>query len=351
MVGVCRVGGPESGKNSETSWKAAKGAASPSPIFGQDADRLVEAASPRPRPPAIFRDMSTTTTPPLADYRHFIWDNHRWKKFRGRAGDIFVCTPPKCGTTWTQTVVAMLLFPDGNLPAPVVEMAPWLDARFDPEAEVLARLEAQTHRRALKTHTPADGIPWRSDAFYIVVGRDGRDAFMSFVNHMASMRPDVVGELIESAVAEGISFEAMPPLDDIHDFFAGWLAEGGFFHFLRTYWERRDQPNVLFVHYDELKEDLEKQVRRIAAFLGVPVDEALLPGILERCSFDWMKAHSDRIGDFDRLFQGGGQSFFYKGTNGRWRDVLRADELDRYDEVSAALLPPDLKAWLDRGRR
>ena len=286
--------------------------------------------------------------PPLAEYRHFIWDTRRWKAFRHRPGDIFVCTPPKCGTTWTQTIVSMLIFQDGNLPATIMEMSPWLDARFYPLDQDIARLEAQTHRRAIKTHTSADGIPWWPDAYYIVVGRDGRDAFMSFVNHMASLREDRVMEAIESAVAEGIEVEPLPPNDDIHEFFAAWLEQGELFRFLTTYWELRDQPNVLFVHYDELKADLEKQVRRIGAFLGIPIDEKHLPGILERCSFEWMKKNSDRIGNLDDLFKGGGQSFFFKGTNGRWRDVLTPEEIERYERRSREAMPADLKDWLDR---
>lgn len=294
--------------------------------------------------------MTTTDQPsaPRTEYRNIIWDTRRWDGFEHRSGDILVCTPPKCGTTWTQTIVSMLLFPDGNLPAPVMELAPWVDARFYPFEEMRRGLEAQAHRRSLKTHTPADGVPWWPDAYYIVVGRDGRDAFMSFVNHIASLRQDKMMELAESAMAEGITVNPLPPVDDIHAFFAAWLADGELFHFLTTYWDLRDRPNVLFVHYDDLKADLEKQVRRIAAFANIEIDEKKLPGILERCSFAWMKANSERIGDLDRLFVGGGQSFFYKGTNGRWRDVLTAAELEQYEARSRELLPPDLKTWLDR---
>src|SRR5206468_12107470 len=109
------------------------------------------------------------------EYRHLVFDNRRWQLFVPRADDIFVCTPPKCGTTWMQTIVVELLFPDGDAPGPVTHIAPWIDARFEPIDVVLERLEAQTHRRSIKTHTAADGIPWFSDASYIVVGRDGRD--------------------------------------------------------------------------------------------------------------------------------------------------------------------------------
>lgn len=286
---------------------------------------------------------------PTAEYRHFFWDNRRWSSFEPRPGDIFVCTPPKCGTTWTQTVVAMLLFPDGNIPGTVMEMAPWFDARFDPVDEVAARLAAQTHRRSIKTHTPADGIPWREDARYLVVGRDGRDAFMSFVNHMSNMKEDVVMALVQSAMEEGIEVPGPPPsIDDIHAFFRQWLDDGDLFRFMNSYWELRDSPNVLFLHFNELKADLPGQLRRIAAFLGIAIDEAQFPGIVERCSFRWMRENADRIGDLDRLFTGGGKSFFYKGTNDRWRDVLTAEEVALYEERSAAALPADLKAWLDR---
>lgn len=285
---------------------------------------------------------------PTAEYRNFIFDSRRWQGFEHRPGDILVCTPPKCGTTWTQMIVAMLLFQDGEFPAPVVEMAPWLDARFNPRDETLATLTAQTQRRSIKTHTPADGIPWWDDAYYIVVGRDGRDAFMSFVNHVASMRLDVVAELIQSAIAEGIPMEAGMPPEDLHEFFAVWIEEGLLFQFLTTYWERRHQPNVLFVHYDDLKANLEGGIRRIARFLAIDLDESRVPLILERCSFAWMKANSDRIGDFGSLFSGGGQSFFHRGTNGRWQSVLTPEELATYERISRERMAPDLKAWLDR---
>lgn len=286
--------------------------------------------------------------PPSTEYRNFIWDTRRWADFEHRPGDIYVCTPPKCGTTWTQTIVTMLLFPDGKLPRPVLALAPWVEARFYPHREMLAGLAAQTHRRSLKSHTPADGIPWHGDGRYIVVGRDGRDAFMSFVNHVASMRQDKVMELIESAATAGIPMDDPPPPEDIHEFFAQWIDKGELFHFITSYWERRDEPNLLFVHYNELKEDLEKQVRRIAAFLDIAIDEAQLPGILERCSFQWMRDHGDVIGPFGDLFEGGAKSFFFKGSNGRWRDILTEDELALYEKRSRELLAPEAKVWLDR---
>jgi aryl sulfotransferase len=272
---------------------------------------------------------TTATRLPTREYRSFVSDSRRWEGFVHRPGDIFVCTPPKCGTTWMQTIVVTLLFPAGELPGPVVTIAPWLDARFEPIDEIVARLEAQRHRRSMKTHTPADGIPWYADAFYIVVGRDGRDVFMSFVNHMRSLRPDVVAMLIASAIDEGIDMGSGPPpaLDDVHAFFADWLERRMLFDHVASYWARRDEPNLLFVHYDDLKHDLTAEMRRVAKFLGIDAAEKHWPALVERCTFASMRARSAEIAPFDDLFVGGAESFLYKGTNGRWRDVLTPAEL------------------------
>ena len=64
-------------------------------------------------------------------------DSLRWAGFVHRPGDVFVCTPPKCGTTWTQTIVTELIFPNASAPGPVVDIAPWLDARFNPIDDIL----------------------------------------------------------------------------------------------------------------------------------------------------------------------------------------------------------------------
>jgi aryl sulfotransferase len=281
------------------------------------------------------------------EYRTVIYDNRRWEHFAPRPGDVFVCTPPKCGTTWTQTIVVTLLHHPNDPPAPVMNLAPWFDSRFVPVDEVAAGLDAQTHRRSLKTHTPADGIPWYPDASYVVVARDGRDAFMSMLNHVRSMRPEVVQHLTRTAKAEGIELAgAPPPIEDVHAFYASWLESGVWFDHLASFWSHRDETNVLFVHYDDLKADLEAQMRRIAEFLDIEVAATEWPKLVDRCTFESMKARADEIGGFES-FVGGAESFLYKGTNGRWRDVLTPDELSAFAKVSAERLPPDAAAWIN----
>lgn len=284
-------------------------------------------------------------------YRNVGFDNSRWQRFVFRPGDIVVCTPPKCGTTWMQAIVAALLFPEGA-PGPVMEIAPWLDARFVDIDVLTTRLDAQTHRRSIKTHTPADGIPWYPTASYIVVGRDGRDAFMSFLNHMRNMRPEVSMRLGVSAVEEGIplGYGRRPPVDDVHEFFAWWLNEQPmWFEHVASFWSHVGEPNVLFAHYNDMQADLDGQMRRVAAFLGIAVEESRWPEVVERCTFDSMKKRSNEISDFAN-FVGGADTFLYKGTNNRWRDILTAEELAAFDRRSKELLPPDAVAWTTLGQ-
>jgi len=284
----------------------------------------------------------------LTPYRSAVDDNSHWADFEPRSGDIFVCTPAKCGTTWTQTIVASLLWPDGPAPAPVMQLSPWIEFKVMPHELVRATLEAQTHRRFMKSHTPADGIPFFSDAKYLVVGRDGRDAFMSLCNHVERFK--LMRDLNDRAVADGLP--PMPPwTGDVHAFFASWLEQASHFQHLGSFWARRGDPRVLLLHYNDLKADLAGEMRRIAAFLGIDVPAARWPAVVERCTFEGMRARPAEIGDLDFAFEGGLKGFLFKGTNGRWRDVLTAAELDAYAKRAAELVPPDAAAWIERGGR
>lgn len=249
----------------------------------------------------------------LTPYRSAVFDNRRWAEFEPRPDDVFVCTPPKCGTTWMQAIVASLFWPDGDVPGPVLEISPWLEFEVEPIDEVLARLAAQRHRRFVKTHTPADGIPFFPEAKHVFVARDGRDAFMSMCNHMDRFRNDVREGLNARAAGEGIPL--MPPwTGDVHGFFDLWLPMLGLLEHVASFWRLRREPNVLLVHYNDLKADLAGEMRRVAAFLDVAVPEAKWPAVVARCTFEAMQARGAEIGPFERVFEGGAKAFLFKGT-------------------------------------
>jgi aryl sulfotransferase len=150
----------------------------------------------------------------MREYRTALMDNRRWAEFKPRPDDIFICTPAKCGTTWTQTIVA----------------------------------------------------------------------------------------------------------------------------------------NLLFVHYADLKSDLGAEMRRIAKFLGIEVPEALWDDVVDRCTFESMRENGEKVGPFDMMFEGGAKGFLFKGTNGRWRDVLTSDQVAAYEKRARECLLTEAVQWLEQGR-
>ena len=282
----------------------------------------------------------------MRDFRNAVMDNARWTGFEPRPDDIFVCTPSKCGTTWMQTIVANLLWPDGDMPAPVMTISPWIEAKFIPAEPMHKMLRAQQHRRAMKSHSPADAIPWFPQAKYITVGRDGRDAFMSWCNHVARMK--MLDMLNNQAKREGL-----PTLTkfngDYHGYFREWLASNNYFDVVASYWALRHEPNLLFAHYNDMKADLAGEMRRVAEFLDITLTASQWPAVVERCTFDGMRRAGTAISDFAIGFEGGIEGFLFKGTNDRWRDVLDADDLAAYQQKVAQALPREAARWIEYG--
>src|SRR5712672_1576937 len=87
-------------------------------------------------------------------YEASMYYSNRWDGFELRPDDIVISTPPKCGTTWTQMICALLIFQSTAFARPLSRISPWLDMRTRPRGEVVADLDAQQHRRFIKTHTP-----------------------------------------------------------------------------------------------------------------------------------------------------------------------------------------------------
>jgi aryl sulfotransferase len=160
----------------------------------------------------------------------------------------------------------------------------------------------------------------------------------------------MTSEMNERALADGVP--PMPTFDgDFHAFFPTWLSQDDIlFHIIETYWQRREQPNVLLVHFADLKSDLDGEMRRIAEFLDIEVDAALWPAVVEGCTFEGMRARAEQIGDFSQMFEGGAEGFLFKGINGRWRDVLTDEEVADYERRVADTLPEAAARWLEGGR-
>jgi aryl sulfotransferase len=303
----------------------------------------------------------------IAPQRTRIYQNHhldstRWDGFVHRPGDIVIATSYKTGTTWTQRIASLLIFGPGPLPegTNLMQLSPWIDQRFfGPIEPVLQHIEKQEHRRFLKSHLPFDAIPFWEDVSYICVGRDTRDVFMSVFNHYSAYT-DLTYQLLAANDPVGGPMPRCP--EDPRELWQEWITTPNFpwesdgspmwsHHYqVESFWKHRDLPNVLMVHYADLKKDLEGEMRRIAGFLGIEHDESVWPKLVDGATFKSMKAEAKPLSDqMGMVFEGGSDRFFFKGTNGRWKDVLTTEDLALYEQA-ASKLDADLRHWLENGR-
>jgi len=302
--------------------------------------------------------------PALREYRTWTQDSQRWNAYEPRAGDIVIATAVKCGTTWMQQIVSSLVFQDGAARS-IPGVSPWLDhRRLGPEAEVYRQLAEQTHRRFIKTHLPVDGIPLYDEVLYIHVARDGRDAALSVHNFLLGYSASALESLDRIGLEDPTIVRPHPRIpDDPAKFFRLWLTTPSvagqfdglpnlsFFDLEVGYWQERRRPNFLMVHYNDMLEDLDGEMRRVAAFLGITVNEAVWPSLVEAATFERMRNVGDEIMPrVASLLQGGARRFFNVGTNGRWRGILTDSDLALYEAKVRAKFTPGLAAWVERGR-
>jgi aryl sulfotransferase len=278
-------------------------------------------------------------------------DSTVWNGFKFRHDDVIVATYAKSGTTWTQQIVSQLIF-NGAEGVEVSKLSPWVDLRIMPKA-VIDGLELQTHRRVLKTHLPVDALVLSPKAKYIYIGRDGRDAIWSLFNHHINATDDFFAAFNNAPGRQGPGLER--GANDVHAFYRRWFEGNGdpywpFWENIRTWWQIRHLPNVLLMHFNDMKRDLPGSIRRIADFLEIEIDDAVFPKIVEHCSFHYMKANAANVAPLGGvLWQGGAQTFVHKGTNGRWRDTLSADDVEAYEAKALAELGSDCAWWLAMG--
>ena len=301
-----------------------------------------------------IRGMARTPAWPrkTREFHNHHFDSTIWNDFRFRPDDIVIATYAKSGTTWMQQMVGQMLFgPDPELP--VAQMSPWLDLRVPPKAVKLSEAEAQAHRRFLKTHLPVDALVFSPQARYVYIGRDGRDVVWSMYNHHTGANAAWYAALNDTPGRVGPPIGL--PAPDVRRYFHEWMAHDGhpfwpFWENVRSWWAVRHLPNVLMVHFADLKRDLPGQMRRIARFLDIEVDAADWPAIEEYCSFGWMKANAVRSTPLGGAFwDGGADTFIHKGVNGRWTEVLSAAESADYERRAEGELGAACARWLREG--
>lgn len=290
-------------------------------------------------------------------------DSARWHGFRFRPGDIVISAPSKTGTTWTQMICALLVFQTPDLPAPLTTLSPWMDMRVRPVSQVHAHLEAQTHRRFIKTHTPLDGVPADDRVTYLAVARHPLDVAVSLRHQGKNLDRDVIRRLLGEPAESETGSTSLADATDERSSLLRWMDNEesvlenldslrGLVWQTSLAWSRRDDPNVFLVHYSDLAAHLEAEMRRIGELLEIHVPERTWPQLVDAATFALMKKRSADLVPDERLgIMKSTDAFFRRGAGDEWRQWLTDEDLARYDRRLTELAEPDLVHWLHHGGR
>jgi hypothetical protein len=257
--------------------------------------------------------------------------------YRPRPDDIFLVTYPKSGTTLMQMMLYQMTT-RGEMDFPHINsVVPWFESLNNfPSWQALDNAPSP---RVFKTHLFYERVPGGAKLIYMA--RDPRDVAVSAYHHQRTVmrRSGEMEAFVDSFLADRMSF-------------------GSWFRHIESWWPHRNDPNVLFLRYEDAIADLEGTVRRVSRFCDIPLDEADLPRIVERCGFEFMKRYNAKfdprmltaeLGQFIRRGEAGeGGSVFTPEQNRRL--AARMQSLaEKLGCSEADTLAPLLRPQLDAG--
>jgi aryl sulfotransferase len=273
-------------------------------------------------------------------------DSGRWERFRSRTDDIVISTPSKCGTTWMQNIVGMLVLDRPVLGVPISTVSPWLDMLIRTDEEVFGVLDAQQHRRWIKTHTPLDGLPLHPTVTYIAVIRHPLDVALSDRDHRANMDERRAYELrLSASGAPDPAFTRNPAPRAAGDYLRWFIDSDApptgsgpngladFCQQVTTYWAERHAPNVHLFHYTNLWEDLGGEMRRVADALGVAVEESRWAEFVEAATLESMRSRAaDTAPEAHLALWRDTDGFFPSGGSRDWAALLTDSDIAQFHE-------------------
>jgi len=233
-----------------------------------------------------------------------------------RKDDVWIVTPPKCGTTWTQEITWLVMNKADTKTAKakdLTERSPYLAAgswQIDNEGDeaegLFANLDSVPSPRLIKTHLPFELLPEKllDTCKVIFVARNVKDTAVSFFHHEKLMKHH---DLIDMSF-ERYARELYQPSLTLY---------GGYFEMLESGWKRQHHPNLLLLWYEEMKKDPKKVIADIAQHTGYNLAEREMDSVEEYTRFDNMRKTCSMNKPRTNYFEDRG-NFLRKGKVGDW---------------------------------
>lgn len=256
---------------------------------------------------------------PTCDTWEQIWN------FQARPDDLLIATYPKAGTTWVQEIVDFIQS-EGDADrchrAPIHDRFPFIEWKIPFLESGLEQAEAMPSPRTLKTHLPIGLLPpsfLEKNCKIIYVARNPKDNMVSYYHfhrmNKALPAPGTWEEYFES-------------------FLAGKVCWGSWYDHVRGWWDAKDQHRILYLFYEDMKENPKREIQKLAEFIGKSLDDEILDKIIHHTSFDVMKQNPmANYSSIPAKFMNHSISpFMRKGTVGDWKNHFTVAQNERFDE-------------------
>ncbi len=262
-------------------------------------------------------------------------DSTIWDLIQPRNTDIVICSCYKSGTTLTQQIVNLIVNGDDNFESLYdISICPESIFITPPEKKIYS-IENLPSPRILKSHLLFEALPYYPEWKYIYLVRDGRDVGVSFYHHLRSLLPKYFHENLPENFADFWD-DWVETKEDKVDYWSYWQH-------IKSWWQVRDLPNVLLVHYQNLISDKSQEIDRISDFLNLDINQSKKEVVLAKSSIEYMKSNRDKfepVGIFKP------NTFINKGVNGRWQNLLTTEQLKRYEIIISEELEPECAKWV-----
>lgn len=258
-------------------------------------------------------------------YNDFIKYWNDVETFEAREDDVVIATYPKSGTTWVSEIVD-LIYKEGDVEKckedAIFNRIPFLECRKEDALNGVKQLKEMASPRLVKTHLPPELLPasfWEKNCKIIYLCRNAKDVAVSYYYFFKMVpvhpNPGTFSEFVEK-------------------FMDGLVPYGSWYNHAKSWWEKRKNPRMLFIFYEDLKEDIRKEVLKLIQFLGRKPSEELVDKIIQHTSFQEMKNNPSTNYTMlpDEMMNQKISPFMRKGISGDWKNHFTVALNEKFDK-------------------